>query len=230
MNIHLLGETWLLDLAMDTHLLDAVQEFCGSNITLLQTHLFCKPRGCLPTPWHQDGSSDTDIPLATVWITLDDLDAPSSGALVVLPGQHQLNLLPSEASDHFQFDRVLPTSYLSQHKAFRYALHAGDAAVHHQWLPHASDTNTMLPFRRVIVLRYMATSVLEAEGVALWRRTSGNALAPVDPVDEDKDEEGELYPDFRAANVYFEGRNICLRGKYVTTNPSNHALVVQVCS
>ncbi|ETW07508.1 hypothetical protein, variant 3 [Aphanomyces invadans] len=151
MNVHLLGESWLLDLAMEKHLLDAVQRFCGPDITLLQTHLFCKPQG----------------------ITLDDLVAPFSGALVVLPGQHQLTLLPSEASDHIQFDRVLSSAFVDQHKSFRYGLHAGEAAVHHQWLPHASEGNTTLPYRRVIVLRYIATSVLETEAVALWRVCPG---------------------------------------------------------
>ncbi|ETW07506.1 hypothetical protein, variant 1 [Aphanomyces invadans] len=192
MNVHLLGESWLLDLAMEKHLLDAVQRFCGPDITLLQTHLFCKPQG----------------------ITLDDLVAPFSGALVVLPGQHQLTLLPSEASDHIQFDRVLSSAFVDQHKSFRYGLHAGEAAVHHQWLPHASEGNTTLPYRRVIVLRYIATSVLETEAVALWRVCPGGSLVRVAQQDGDSNER-ELYPDFRTVNKYFEGRHVCMRGRFV---------------
>ncbi|KAF0719712.1 Aste57867_834 [Aphanomyces stellatus] len=189
MNTHLLGESWLLDLATAPRLLDAVQTFCGPDITLLQTHLFCKPRGCEATPWHQDGSSDTDIPLATIWISLDDLTLPSSGALLVLPGQHKHNLLPSDPCDHFQFDRVLPASFVRQHApAVRYALGAGHAAVHHQWLPHASEPNTSLAIRRVIVLRYMATAAVRAAGVPLWRlvrrcRTHEDANATVPTIE-----------------------------------------------
>ncbi|RHY43474.1 hypothetical protein DYB34_002889, partial [Aphanomyces astaci] len=80
MNIHLLGETWLLDLAMDTHLLDAVQPLSGIHTW----------PSCPPHHFHL-------MHVANDRITLDDLDAPSSGALVVLPGQHQLNLLPVQS-------------------------------------------------------------------------------------------------------------------------------------
>ncbi|CAK5172106.1 unnamed protein product [Aphanomyces euteiches] len=191
---------------------DTVQLFCGPDISLLQTHLFCKPQRCSATPWHQDGSSAEDIPLATVWITLDDITPPFSGGLVVLPGQHKHNLLPSEASDHFQFDRILPATYIAQQSPFRYPLGAGHAAIHHQWLPHASEPNLTLNYRRVIVLRFISTSVLMAEGVALWSIRNDGELARKCAIEEDG--EAELYPDFRQEDVFIEGRNIILRGAH----------------
>ncbi|KAG9413502.1 hypothetical protein AC1031_012723 [Aphanomyces cochlioides] len=167
---------------------------------------------CSATPWHQDGSSAEDIPLATVWITLDDITPPFSGGLVVLPGQHKHNLLPSEASDHFQFDRILPVAYIAQQSPFRYPLRAGHAAIHHQWLPHASEPNLTLNYRRVIVLRYISTSVLMAEGVPLWSIRNDGELARECAIEEDG--EAELYPDFRQEDVFIEGRNIILRGAH----------------
>ncbi|OQS01327.1 hypothetical protein ACHHYP_01378 [Achlya hypogyna] len=217
MNIHLLGEHWLLDLAREPALLDAVERICGQDVTLMQSHVFCKPRGCPPTPWHQDGRSDDDAPMATVWITLDDINAPSSGGLCVLPGLHIRGLLPSDASDHFQFDRVLSSAFVSTQTPVPYALRAGEAAVHHPLLPHASAPNTRLPYRRVLVLRYLATAALEAAGVPLYgaRGDALELLRPAQTDGDDDDDGGEFYQDYRDADVYFEGRSIVVRGRHL---------------
>ncbi|OQR92560.1 hypothetical protein THRCLA_22378 [Thraustotheca clavata] len=211
MNVHLLGEDWLLDLAREKSLLDAVEFICGHDITLIQTHLFCKPFGCPETPWHQDGR-EQNTPMATVWISLDDLSHPTSGALCVLPQLHSYGLLPSESSNHFQFDNVLTQDFVQQFESVIYDLKPGQAAIHHPLLPHASMANTILPYRRVIVLRYLSTTALEGQIVPLYRAKDNGEL---ELKAGEENEEKEYYQDYRDSNVHFEGRCIVLRGKYV---------------
>ncbi|EQC39163.1 hypothetical protein SDRG_03369 [Saprolegnia diclina VS20] len=219
MNVHLLGERWLFDLASEPALLDAVQHICGPEITLIQTHLFCKPRGCPPTPWHQDGRND-DAPMATVWITLDDVRDLGSGALQVLPGLHKHGLLPSEASDHFQFDKVLTPAFVASQTPVAYNLRAGEAAVHHPLLPHASAPNSALAVRRVLVLRYLATAALGDSPLYSWPPSerepvlfAPGATADANIADDDDEEtdDGEFYQDHRDADAFFEGRSIVVR-------------------
>jgi len=156
-------EPWLLELAAEPRLLDLIEAQVGPDVVLWSTHLLCKPpRTGTEVPWHQDAPYwNVTGPLAgAVWIPLDDIDE-DNGAMAILPGWHDKGVLPRRTQDGKFFSQEIDPSALPADVAarqVRYALRAGQMAIHDTMIPHTSVPNRSARWRRVIILRYMAAA------------------------------------------------------------------------
>jgi len=181
-------EPWLLDMATNTNLLDAVERVIGTNIVLWSTHLICKPPHTgRAIPWHQDGTYwNLTGPMVSVWLTFDDVD-DENGTMYVLPGHHKRVFGRRATGDEFFDEEIKPDSLPEDidDRAIAYRLRAGEAAMHHVLIPHRSPPNRSNDrWRRVLVLRYM---------------TSDGEMGP------------KQYPDYRT-NEPFDRQYILVRG------------------
>jgi ectoine hydroxylase-related dioxygenase (phytanoyl-CoA dioxygenase family) len=105
-------------------------------------------------PWHQDRWPHLDRdPLITVWTALDPATS-ANGCMQVIPGSHTIGIVnPSHMSSFLTKEQAadvcarMPIEYLE--------LEAGEVALLHNWLLHASDVNrTDIP-RRAFSVCYM---------------------------------------------------------------------------
>ena len=104
-------------------------------------------------PWHQDRWSTLDRdPLLTVWTALDPATA-ENGAVQVIPGSHRLGVVNPEHSSGFltedQARELCPPE-----KVEMLELGAGEVALLHNWLLHASDVNRSGQSRRAFSVCY----------------------------------------------------------------------------
>jgi hypothetical protein len=114
-------------------------------------------------PWHQDrwGELDRD-PLITIWTALDAATI-ANGCVQVIPGSHRLGVVnlshhsaflnDEQTAEHVPSDRVV---YLE--------LEAGEVALLHNWLLHASDVNRSPGSRRAFSVCYMDAATQTREG------------------------------------------------------------------
>ena len=114
-------------------------------------------------PWHQDRWTSLDKdPLLTVWMALDPA-TKENGCVQVIPGSHRLGLInpnhpsgfvtPGQASEHAPAEKVVHLE-----------LEAGEVAILHNWLLHASDVNRSSQSRRAFSVCYMDASTQDARG------------------------------------------------------------------
>jgi len=106
----------------------------------------------IESPWHRDAPY-----FITIWICLDDVDA-ENGALMVKPGWHRKGALTNCECSTIDFAKMGTSIEEFQKDCITYKLKAGQAAMHHPLLPHASFSNLSGNPRRVISLRYAAKS------------------------------------------------------------------------
>lgn len=158
-------ERWLLDLAAQPALLDLIEMQVGPNVVLWSTHLLCKPPGTgIRIPWHQDAPywNVSGRLAAGVWIVFDDTDE-ANGTMEVLPGWHARGQLPILEGDDKLFNQSIDPAALppdAEQRKVTYRLKAGQAAIHHTMIPHASYPNTSQRWRRVLVLRFIAADAV----------------------------------------------------------------------
>lgn len=161
---HQLGEQWMCDLATEPELLDVLARHIGPDIVLWASHLLCKPpRTGRPVPWHQDAPYwNISGPFSgSVWVPFDDID-DDNGAMSIIPGWHTKGTLQRLYRDkEFQeFDEEIDPQVLPGNiddVKVKYIMQAGQMAIHHTMLPHNSVPNKSNRWRRVLVLRYMAS-------------------------------------------------------------------------
>ena len=84
--------------AMQSTMLELVEQLIDDKPVLRQTMLYFKPPGGRGQALHQDEQYITIDPLIGVWIALDKSDR-SVGQMVVVPGSHRRGLLQVEAAD-----------------------------------------------------------------------------------------------------------------------------------
>jgi ectoine hydroxylase-related dioxygenase (phytanoyl-CoA dioxygenase family) len=105
-------------------------------------------------PWHQDRwvSLDRD-PVVTLWTALDPATV-ANGCVQVIPGSHKLGLVnPSHPSGFLTPE--LAAKYCPTAKVVYLELAAGEVALLHNWLLHASDVNQSDISRRAFSVCYM---------------------------------------------------------------------------
>jgi ectoine hydroxylase-related dioxygenase (phytanoyl-CoA dioxygenase family) len=114
-------------------------------------------------PWHQDRWTHLDRdPLITVWTALDPATI-GNGCVQVIPGSHRQGLInPSH-----------PSGFLTQEQAAQHAppekvvyleLAAGECALLHNYLLHASDVNRTDISRRAFSVCYMDARTVTKNG------------------------------------------------------------------
>ena len=105
-------------------------------------------------PWHQDRWSYLDRdPLITLWTALDPATV-ANGCVQIIPGSHKLGLINPDHPSGF-LTREQAARYCPAEKVVHLELAAGECALLHNWLLHASDVNqTDIP-RRAFSVCYM---------------------------------------------------------------------------
>jgi hypothetical protein len=163
------GSRDFLDLAMDSDILDMVEQLIGPDIILWGCHVFCKPAGDgHETPWHQDGHYWPIRPLAncTVWVALDE-SSTRNGCLRVIPASHAPRVthphLREERDDVVLSQRTADTAFDAR-DAVDLELQPGQMSMHDVYMIHGADANRSDRRRAGVALRYMpGTSVFERQ-------------------------------------------------------------------
>jgi ectoine hydroxylase-related dioxygenase (phytanoyl-CoA dioxygenase family) len=158
-----------LNLAMDTQILDCVEQLIGPDIILWGCHVFCKPAGDgHATPWHQDGHYWPIRPLAncTVWVALDP-STRANGCLRVIPGSHAARVTHPhllEERDDLALQQRLDEDSFDENTAVDVDLQPGQMSMHDVYMIHGANANSS-PMRRTgVALRYMpGSSVFERD-------------------------------------------------------------------
>ncbi len=127
----------------------------GTPIACYRAMFMNKPahRGTF-LPWHQDRWADLDRdPLLTVYTALDPATR-ANGCVQIIPGSHRQGLVNAEH----------PSGFLTAEQAAEQAargpveyleMEAGEAALLHNWVLHASDVNRSETPRRAFSVCYM---------------------------------------------------------------------------
>jgi phytanoyl-CoA hydroxylase len=114
-------------------------------------------------PWHQDRwnflNRDPEI---TVWTALDPATV-ENGCLQIVPGSHHWGILnPEHHSAHLT--DVQAAQHVPPDKIVWLKLQAGEVALLHNWLLHASDVNRSKQTRRAFSVCYMDAGTHTADG------------------------------------------------------------------
>jgi ectoine hydroxylase-related dioxygenase (phytanoyl-CoA dioxygenase family) len=161
------GSQEFLDLAMQTEIVDLVEQLIGTDIILWGCHVFCKPAGDgLETPWHQDGQYWPIRPLATctVWVALDP-STVDNGCLRVIPKSHAARIthphLHEDRQDLVLQQRTADDAF-DERTAVDLELQPGQMSMHDIYMIHGARVNTSAQRRAGVALRYIpATSLFD---------------------------------------------------------------------
>ena len=105
-------------------------------------------------PWHQDRWNYLDRdPLLTVYTALDPATR-ENGCVQIIPGSHKLGVINPEHTSGFLSDEQA-LAHCGADKVIHVELAAGEVALLHNWLLHASDVNRSKQSRRAFSVCYM---------------------------------------------------------------------------
>jgi non-haem Fe2+, alpha-ketoglutarate-dependent halogenase len=165
---------FVMELAADPRILDAVEAVVGPDILLLATHFFCKyPSARLETPspaapvrfvaWHQDVTYwGLEPPLAvTAWYAVDDSNL-ENGCMRVIPGTHDRlreHGTAARPGNLLSINQEVPVTPEEEARAVDVVLNAGEISLHHGLLVHGSNPNRSTRRRCGLTLRYVPPSV-----------------------------------------------------------------------
>jgi phytanoyl-CoA hydroxylase len=114
-------------------------------------------------PWHQDRWTSLDRdPLVTLWTALDPATV-ANGCVQIVPGSHKKGLINKEHASGF-LTPALTKEHVRESDIVNLELKAGECALLHNWLLHASDVNrTDIP-RRAFSVCYMDARTISRTG------------------------------------------------------------------
>lgn len=114
-------------------------------------------------PWHQDRWVYLDRdPLITIWLALDAATA-ANGCVQIIPASHKWGLInPSHYSGFLTQEQT--AQYCLAEKIVSMELAAGEVALLHNWLLHASDVNRTDMPRRAFSVCYMDARTTSKNG------------------------------------------------------------------
>jgi ectoine hydroxylase-related dioxygenase (phytanoyl-CoA dioxygenase family) len=128
-------------------------------------------------PWHQDRWTALDRdPLITMWTALDPATI-ANGCVQIIPGSHRAGLInPSHDSGFLTNEQA--AQHAPESKRVYLELQAGEVALLHNWLLHASDVNkTDIP-RRAFSVCYMDGRTRDKKGTLFSTIFGPGALNP----------------------------------------------------
>ncbi len=131
-------------------------------------------------PWHQDRWTFLDRdPLVTIWTALDPATV-ANGAVQFIPGSHKLGLVnPSHNSGFLTEEQA--AEHCKRENVKYLELEAGEVALLHNWLLHASDVNRSDIARRAFSVCYMDADTKAVRSGKTFTKIFGN-----DALDPDK--------------------------------------------
>lgn len=163
---------WIVALARNKNILDAVESLIGPDVMLFGTSMFSKKaRDARFVSWHQDAAYYGLDPQeeVTCWVGLTDADI-ENGCMRVIPGSH----LGADAVHEETYDpqnmlgRGQTVRGLDDSKAVYMPVKAGQFSMHHERTIHGSMPNPSDRRRVGISFFYMPTHVRSTIG----RRTA----------------------------------------------------------
>jgi chlorinating enzyme len=163
---------WIIGLARNKNILDAVESLIGPDILLFGTSMFSKKaRDVRFVSWHQDAAYYGLDPQqeVTCWVGLTDADT-ENGCMRVMPGSH----LGADAVHDETYDpqnmlgRGQTIRGIDDSKAVYMPVKAGQFSMHHERTIHGSMPNPSDRRRVGISFFYMPTHVRSTIG----RRTA----------------------------------------------------------
>ena len=157
---------WVLELALNSRVLDAVERVLGPDILVWNTHWFPKfPRDRGFISWHQDAAYWGLSPplVTTAWIALSE-STLENGCLQVLPGSHHESLpqIETYAPDNMLSRGQEIAVEIDLSKVVALPLRPGQFSLHHIGIAHGSGPNTSDRPRVGIAVRYIAPQVVQA--------------------------------------------------------------------
>ncbi|XP_078403198.1 putative alpha-ketoglutarate-dependent hypophosphite dioxygenase [Cetorhinus maximus] len=175
-NVHLQYK-WVMDLAANPLVLQAIIAVLGPNVILLDSRFICKyPASDVPhkndvvpyVAWHQDIRywGFDGGPVASMWLALDDVDE-ENGVLQVIPGSHKLGLQEHGTStipgNMLTSNQEIPKHLVEAEKAVLCPLKAGQMSIHDGLTVHFSEPNMSNRRRCGFVIRYIPTTAYPIE-------------------------------------------------------------------
>ncbi len=129
-------------------------------------------------PWHQDRWSTLSMdPLLTVWTALDPA-TEANGCVQVIPGSHKMGVINPEHPSGF-LTKEMAEKHCKPEKAIKLELKAGEVALLHNWLLHASDVNRSDTSRRAFSVCYMDARTRDTKTGTPYSKIFGKeALTP----------------------------------------------------
>lgn len=159
---------WLMEIATEPAILDAVEDLIGPDILLFGSSIFAKDaRDPRYVSWHQDSAYFGLTPHAevTAWVALSEASS-QHGCLRVLPGSHS-----GPAMKHvetFAKDNMLAKGQalqgIDEAQAVDMPLHAGEFSLHHEQTAHSSLPNRSGERRVGFAFFYIPTRVRSIHG------------------------------------------------------------------
>jgi ectoine hydroxylase-related dioxygenase (phytanoyl-CoA dioxygenase family) len=169
---HHFEEKFIWELATHPTILDSIEKLIGPNVFLLATHFFNKygegDQAEVFVAWHQDVTFwGLEPPMAiTAWYAVDDSDE-ENGCMQVIPGTHVSGVVEhgkaQQAGNLLSINQEVHVSPEQAASAVDLPLHAGQVSIHDGTLIHGSLPNRSDRRRCGLTLRYVPTSVRQAE-------------------------------------------------------------------
>lgn len=159
---------WLMDIATEPVLLDAIEDLIGPDILLFGASIFAKDgRDPRYVSWHQDSAYFGLTPNreVTAWVALTEASS-NHGCLRVAPGTH---LGPALSHvETFAKDNMLAKGQtlqdIDESRAVEMPLMAGEFSLHHEQTAHSSLPNRADDRRIGFAFFYIPTSVRPVSG------------------------------------------------------------------
>ncbi len=154
---------WLMDIATEPAILDAVEDLIGPDILLFGSSIFAKnARDPRYVSWHQDSAYFGLTPHreVTAWVALSEASS-LHGCLRVAPGTHRGPAL--EHVETFAKDNMLAKGQsllgIDEASAVEMPLSAGEFSLHHEQTAHSSLPNRSTERRVGFAFFFIPTSV-----------------------------------------------------------------------
>lgn len=158
-----LAAPWIVELARNRNILDAVESLIGPNIMLFAASIFAKPgKDGSYVSWHQDSAYFGLDPHdeVTAWVALTESNM-ANGALQVMPGSHKGPDLHHDET--FEPNNLLirgqKIDIQDDSRAVTMELKAGEFSLHHERTVHGSKQNTTDTRRSGFAFFYMPPHV-----------------------------------------------------------------------
>lgn len=156
-----LASPWIVELARNQHILDAVEGLIGPDIMLYGASIFAKNgNDGKYVSWHQDSAYFGLDPHeeVTAWVALTESNA-ANGALQVLPRTHTGPDMPHEET--FEANNMLARGQKlaidDETSAVTLVLQPGEFSLHHERTAHGSKANRTDQRRIGFAFFYMPT-------------------------------------------------------------------------
>jgi non-heme Fe2+,alpha-ketoglutarate-dependent halogenase len=159
---------WMLQLATNPAMLDAVEALIGPNILIYASAAWSKlPNDPRFISWHRDSAYFGLAPneLVTAWTALTEA-IPENGGMRFLPRSHTWP--DQEHVETFDASNLLTRGQslvgLDEAEAVDVVLHAGETSLHHERIIHSSGGNSTDRRRLGVTVLYMPTHVVSTIG------------------------------------------------------------------